>query len=236
MKATDLLAIQHRDVEQLFEQLENVEEDDRRTVREELAKNLVAHATIEQEIFYAAIKEAMRKEVIEATEEHGMVDIALHKLLLAATDDEAFEARCKVLKELVQHHVEEEEKELFLKVESALGEEALIQLGERMEARFEQCLEGDVRAMLEKGLFQALKIELPQAPAKKAAARKAPAKSASRTQRASKTKQSGATARRPASGRASTAKRASSGGRKASSTRGSRPSRSGASSRSRASR
>jgi hemerythrin-like domain-containing protein len=233
MKATDLLAIQHRDVEQLFEQLENVEEGDRRTVREELAKNLAAHATIEQEIFYAAIKEAMRKEVIEAMEEHGMVDIALHKLLTAAVDDEAFEARCKVLKELVQHHVEDEEKELFPRVESVLGDEALNQLGERLAARFEECLERDVRAMLEKGLYQALKIELPQAPAKKAAAKKAPTKSASRTRRAAGTKRTATTKRRPASSRTSTTKRASSGGRKAS---GSRSSRSGGSSRSRASR
>ena len=54
MKATELLVNQHHEVEQLFEQLENVEEGDEKIVREELARNLIGHMSIEEEMFTAA--------------------------------------------------------------------------------------------------------------------------------------------------------------------------------------
>jgi hemerythrin-like domain-containing protein len=151
MKATSLLESQHRKVEALFKKLEGGRSD-AQTVLEELANSLAAHMAIEQEIFYPRIKQIESDLVNESFEEHAIAELTLKRLLMTDPEEEAFAARVTTLKELIEHHVEEEEQELFPKVEKELEEEELNQLGKSMKARFEEVYEGGFAAAVPKGM------------------------------------------------------------------------------------
>jgi hypothetical protein len=146
MKATDLLERQHRNVEALFAKIEAGEPE----ALKDLASALAAHMAIEHEFFYPASREVDEDAVLEAFEEHSIAETALKRALATDPEDESFDARVKVLKELIQHHVEEEEDELFPEVEKQLGKEELETLGAQMEARFEQVLKKGYAAVLPK--------------------------------------------------------------------------------------
>jgi hemerythrin superfamily protein len=157
MKATDLLEQQHRDVEKLFAALEGEEDSAKKTeIFEELAASLVAHDAIEREIFYPACEKAMGMSDLlgESLVEHGVIEFSLYEADQAQAQPD-FEFKCTVLKEMVQHHVDEEEDDFFPKVEKALGDE-LEQLGQRMEQRFERARQQDFRAPLHHNLQQVL--------------------------------------------------------------------------------
>jgi hemerythrin-like domain-containing protein len=136
VKATDLLEKQHRKVESIFKRLE-AGRSDPEPLLEELATNLVAHMAIEQEIFYPAIRSIDEDMVGESFEEHALAEIGLKRLLGADPKDDSFKAKVVTLKELIEHHVEEEEEELFPKVEKKLGDQ-LEALGKRMRTRFDE--------------------------------------------------------------------------------------------------
>jgi hemerythrin superfamily protein len=173
MKATDLLKQQHREVEELFERIENAEAREKKALFEELATNLVAHDAIEREIFYPACERQMGDEEIlrEALVEHGLVEFTLFQADRETRDEDALDARIKVLKDIVEHHVEEEEKELFPKVEKALSGQ-LEQLGAAMEARFEEAKEEDFRTPLQKNVRQVIGGAVKTTPARGASARR----------------------------------------------------------------
>jgi hemerythrin-like domain-containing protein len=103
---------------------------------------------IEEEIFYPAFKRAGQKSddkamYFEALEEHRAAgELVLPDLLTTDPSSEQFSGRAKVLKELVEHHAEEEEKEMFPRAKKLLSREALAQLGEEMEARKDALLAG----------------------------------------------------------------------------------------------
>ncbi|HEY8946363.1 MAG TPA: hemerythrin domain-containing protein, partial [Polyangiaceae bacterium] len=110
MKATDLLKKQHREVRDLFKRIEKVSRNDvKRDLFEELAANLVGHDAIEREIFYPACEEelGMTDLLGEALAEHGVVEFCLY--LADQAPEEDFEYKCTVLKEVLEHHIEEEE-------------------------------------------------------------------------------------------------------------------------------
>ena len=141
MKATDLLKKHHREVKALFKKLEGTDNPRmRRQLMNEMARSLEGHTLIEEEIFYPAIRglETRKAEemVLEAYEEHHVVKLVLAELPRVNPEDERFEAKMTVLSELIQHHVEEEEKEMF-KLAQKLGRNELESLGEQMEERFE---------------------------------------------------------------------------------------------------
>jgi hemerythrin superfamily protein len=141
MKATDLLKKQHKEVKGLFKKLEGTENPRmRRQLMNEIARDLEGHTLIEEEIFYPAVRglETQKAEemVLEAYEEHHVVKLVLAELPRVNPEDERFEAKMTVLSELVKHHVEEEEKEMF-KIAQKLGRNELESLGEQMEERFE---------------------------------------------------------------------------------------------------
>lgn len=136
MKATTLLRKQHKEVKAIFKKLEG-KGGNKRALLKELADNLAAHMAIEQEIFYPAVKAIDEDMVLESFEEHALAEIAVKRLLKTPADDPSFEARVTATKELIEHHVEEEEEDLFPKVEKKMADE-LADLGERMEARFEE--------------------------------------------------------------------------------------------------
>jgi iron-sulfur cluster repair protein YtfE (RIC family) len=138
MKATALLKKQHRQVEKLFMQCEKAEEPrQRRRLMDEIAEALKLHTRIEEEIFYPAVRRmgtAKAEEMVdEAFEEHHVVDLVLAELPQVDPEDERFEAKLTVLSELVEHHVEEEEEEMFPMAEKKLGAERMKELGQRME-------------------------------------------------------------------------------------------------------
>lgn len=137
MKATELLKKQHREVKTLFRQVKKADARGRRAGMDEIAAKLEAHMRIEQEIFYPAIQEIGTKKageiVPEAFEEHHVVELVLGELPGVDPKDERFEAKMTVLEELVEHHVEEEETEMF-KLAEKLGSERLAELGEEMQS------------------------------------------------------------------------------------------------------
>jgi hemerythrin-like domain-containing protein len=151
MNAIELLKSQHRKVEALFKKLEGGRSDSEKVLNE-LANSLAAHMAIEQEIYYPAVKEVDAELVNESYEEHSLAEVALKRLLATDPEDEAFDARVTALKELIEHHVEEEEQELFPQVEKALGEETLAKLGKVMQPRFKEVFDGGFEAAVPKGM------------------------------------------------------------------------------------
>lgn len=140
MKATALLEQQHREVESIFEQLESGKGNAK--LVEQLADNLTAHAIIEEQIFYPAAMKIEKDLVLESYEEHEVMAFALKRLVATDPKDESFEARVKAVKDLVEHHVdEEEEAKLFPAVDKAMSDEDSEALGEQMETRFTELVE-----------------------------------------------------------------------------------------------
>ena len=136
MDAVALLKKQHREVEDLFKKVEKAKAPEmRRQLMHEISAKLEMHTKIEEEIFYPAVREIESKKaeemINEAFEEHGVVKLVLKQLPSVDPQDERFEAKMTVLQELVEHHVEEEEKEMF-KLAQKLGKAELRSLGEQM--------------------------------------------------------------------------------------------------------
>jgi hemerythrin superfamily protein len=150
MKATELLQKQHRKVERLFDSLEKGRGDSKARLRE-LANDLAGHMAIEQEIFYPRIRDLDVDLVTESFEEHAVAELALKRLLNTSEDDVAFHARVKSLKELIQHHVKEEEAQLFPKVDEQLEDEEATALAKQMKARFQEVAEAGYESVLPKG-------------------------------------------------------------------------------------
>jgi len=106
----------------------------------QIDKELTIHTQIEEEIFYPAFRDAVRtkddkKMYFEAKEEHHVVKLVLPEVQQGGMVAEEFAAKCKVLKELVEHHADEEEKEMFPEARKALSRAELIELGEQMAMR-----------------------------------------------------------------------------------------------------
>jgi iron-sulfur cluster repair protein YtfE (RIC family) len=148
MKATELLKKQHREVEAIFKAIESGK-GDITELCEKLADNLVAHMAIEQQLFYPSVQKIDSDLIGEAFEEHAMAEVGLKRVLGCDVTDPTFKAKVTVLKEMILHHVEEEEKELFPKVEKAMGAE-LEKLGAEMETMFAEALEEGYEATLTK--------------------------------------------------------------------------------------
>jgi hemerythrin superfamily protein len=158
MNAIDLLKQQHREVEELFEKIEDAEADEeKKRLFRDLASKLVGHDGIEREIFYPACEEAvgLSDELGEALVEHGVVEFSLYQAD-QAIGQEDFEFKVKVLKELVEHHVKEEENVFFPKVQKALGDDKLDSLGEELNDAFEDTQAEDYHQPLFENLRQVL--------------------------------------------------------------------------------
>jgi hemerythrin-like domain-containing protein len=142
VNAIDLLEQQHREVEELFEEFESAGENAKKTKERlcsELADALAVHAEIEEKLFYPESKQENTEDILrESVEEHLSMKRLLADIVEGEVEDEQFEARIEVLKEQVEHHVEEEEKELFPKVRKALSREELDDLGTRMQTLAEE--------------------------------------------------------------------------------------------------
>ena len=143
MNAITLLEEDHRKMKKLLSELESTTERGVKS-REELfgkvKEELTVHELIEEEIFYPALKDHPKtKEItLEAYEEHHVVDMVMAEIEGVLYDDEVWGAKFKVMKENIEHHIEEEENEMFEQARQAFSREELEALGEQMVARKEQ--------------------------------------------------------------------------------------------------
>jgi hemerythrin superfamily protein len=145
MDAMSLLKEDHRKVKKMLAELESTTERGVKT-REELfarvKRELVVHEAIEEEIFYPALKEHPKTKdiALEAYEEHHVVDTVMAEIAGVAYDDETWGAKFKVMKENLEHHIEEEEGEMFKQARQVFDQDELAQLGESMKARKEDLI------------------------------------------------------------------------------------------------
>lgn len=140
MDAFNLLKADHQKVAELFDELESAGGKQKLSVFAEIKTELELHTHIEETIFYPALEEPKETHdlTLEAYEEHDVVKKLLQELSRARTANEEWEAKAKVLRENVEHHVEEEENELFKKASKALSREEIETLGEQMQSEKER--------------------------------------------------------------------------------------------------
>jgi hemerythrin superfamily protein len=143
-KGTDVLSLLRRDhqtVRKLLGEIESSRSADRQSsLLEQIETELKNHTHIEEEIFYPAFHDRARgKEdrqmYYEALEEHHAVDVLLPEVKRAERGSDKFSARVKVLKEIVEHHADEEEKEMFPRARAILKPAELRELGMKVAAK-----------------------------------------------------------------------------------------------------
>ncbi len=138
MNAIELLKADHKKVADLFKQAEATEEGGKLQIFKQIKAELDVHTHIEETIFYPKLKEEGDKElvdiVLEGIEEHRQAKMFLQELDGLSEESEKFEPKLKVLQEDIEHHVEEEEDEMFPMVETQFDSSVLDELGAEMEA------------------------------------------------------------------------------------------------------
>ena len=143
MDAIALLKADHRKVEELFAKFESAKGAERkREIAEQICTELVVHSTIEEEIFYPACKGAAEEDKLdEAYVEHDGAKVLISEIASGEPDDEFYDAKVKVLSEMIKHHVKEEEKPgegLFAKARAAGLD--LAELGQQLATRKEELM------------------------------------------------------------------------------------------------
>jgi hypothetical protein len=142
--AIALLKADHRQVEEWFEQFEKTRSQERKQkLASQICKALEVHTKIEEEIFYPAFLEATEEEDLhhEAAIEHDGAKKLIAEIEGSGPEDEYYDARVKVLSEMIKHHVKEEEQRDGMFAKARQSEMDLEQLGEQLAARKAQ-LEG----------------------------------------------------------------------------------------------
>jgi hemerythrin superfamily protein len=141
--AITMLKADHATVKRLLRELSETTEravKQREQLVNQIERELKAHAQAEEEVFYPAFKAAAEKSeavdlFYEAAEEHHVVDMVLPALKVANPKSKEFTAKAKVLKDLVEHHIKEEEGQMFAAARQLFDEEELRELGDMMQAR-----------------------------------------------------------------------------------------------------
>jgi hemerythrin superfamily protein len=146
MDAIKMLKDDHKKVKALFRDYEAAGDSAYKAngrIANEVFSELEVHTMLEEEIFYPAVKKRADEEgqdlIDEGIEEHHVVKILIEELKELTPDDDAFDAKFKVLTENVEHHIEEEEGEMLPDAKKKLGEE-IESLGDEMDARRQELL------------------------------------------------------------------------------------------------
>lgn len=139
MDAISLLKDDHDKVKKMLSELDSTTERGVKTREQLLAKlrrELVVHEGIEEEVFYPALrKHPKTKEIVlEAYEEHHLVDMVMAEIEDVPFDSETWGAKLTVMKENLEHHIEEEEGEMFKQAREVFDKDELEELGDRMAA------------------------------------------------------------------------------------------------------
>jgi hypothetical protein len=143
MDALKLLEEDHKKVKKILSDLDSTTERGVKT-REELftkvKQELMVHEAIEEEIFYPALKDHPKAKelVLEAYEEHHVVDNVMAEIVSLPFDDEKWGAKLTVMKENLEHHIEEEEDEMWKQARQVFSDDELEELGARMQTRKDQ--------------------------------------------------------------------------------------------------
>ena len=151
--AITLLKADHAAVKKLFAQEEKATNHDekKQKIFDQIKDALTVHATIEEEIFYPAVKKArsehVKDEVREGYEEHKQIKALLAQIADITPADETWDMKVKVLREDVEHHVKDEETEMFPDARKFLGEKRLMELGTELEARKQYLAENPASPM-----------------------------------------------------------------------------------------
>ena len=146
MDAIDMLKADHKKVKELFRQYEAAGDrayQKKKSIAEEVFTEFMVHSKLEEELFYPAVKAETDKQgqelVAESIEEHHVVATLIEELKALDPKDERYDAKFTVLMENVEHHIEEEEDELFPEAEDVLGD-AIEDLGAQMKERKDQLM------------------------------------------------------------------------------------------------
>ena len=136
MNAFELLKADHQKVAELFDRLDAASGRAKLNIFREIKSELELHTHIEEKFFYPALEPPKETHdlTLEAFEEHNVVKMLLAELSNAKSADDEWQAKAKVLRENVEHHVKEEENELFDKADDLLSDEKIETLGQEMEA------------------------------------------------------------------------------------------------------
>ncbi|MDM0111376.1 hemerythrin domain-containing protein [Variovorax sp. J22R133] len=146
--ACTLLDADHRNVKKLFKSYEELmgskaasASQKKRDLANQICTELTVHATIEEEIFYPAVREAIKDvDLLEEAEvEHATAKDLIAQIQEAADVDDKFDAKVTVLGEYIDHHVKEERNEMFPKARAARGLD-LVAMREQLEARKEELM------------------------------------------------------------------------------------------------
>ena len=146
INAVDLLIEDHEKVRKLFKDFEKAKDGhEQRRIAEEVFLELELHTKVEEEFFYPALRrkaatEELRKLLDESLEEHHVVDVLINEMKAMSTTDRRYEAKFTVLQENVEHHADEEERDMLPDARKRLGEEFGNELGAKMQARKDELL------------------------------------------------------------------------------------------------
>jgi iron-sulfur cluster repair protein YtfE (RIC family) len=137
MNAIELLKEDHDKVDKLFQKVKATPDGDHKDLFEQIKAELDVHTHIEETIFYPKLKEEgddeLKDIVLEGIEEHRQAKMFLKELAALSDDSEKFDPKLKVLMEDIEHHVVEEEGEMFKLVEEQFDASVLEELGTEME-------------------------------------------------------------------------------------------------------
>lgn len=137
LDAIALLKADHEKVSELFEEYEKTDsKTKKKSLVEEICTELTVHAQIEEEIFYPAVKAVLKDDfiVVEGAVEHLGIKNLIDQLEGIEPGGDVYDAKVKVLSEYVEHHVEEEQNDMFPKAKKTPSLD-LVELGDRMAAR-----------------------------------------------------------------------------------------------------
>jgi len=142
--AIQLLKQDHRTVEDLFEEFEEAKRPaDKRAIAKEICMELTIHSMIEEEIFYPAVKDVVDEEIYgEAHVEHDGAKVLIAEIMASDPSDEFYDARVKVLSEMIKHHVKEEEQRdgMFAQAKSKGKDLDFDEIGEQLQTRKEDLM------------------------------------------------------------------------------------------------
>ena len=146
MNAMDLLKADHDRIKEMFDGFRDLgagERAEKQRLFNRIAGELEVHAELEERVFYPAVRSVKSGDAMEITleafEEHKIAQTLLGQIRSLTRGDARKDAKMKVLMESVEHHIEEEEDEIFAEA-SDLGDDRLEELGDRMQA-----LQADLR-------------------------------------------------------------------------------------------
>jgi hemerythrin superfamily protein len=161
--AISLLKADHREVEGLFSQFEKTNSDEKKaTLATKICQALKMHTTIEEEIFYPAFFSATGEKELhhEAEVEHEGAKKLIAEIEKSGPEDDYFDAKVKVLSEMIKHHVKEEEQRGGMFAEARKSDMDLKELGGQLSARKSELMNGEGGTRSSRGLLSKVGLQL----------------------------------------------------------------------------